>query len=595
MKQDGGPTAIETRLGWVLSGPAEGFHQETVINFTSASSNHMLRVYSDTDLDDLDAGLKRFWELESLGILKEEHPVQQQFSQKISFKGGRYEVHLPWKDSHPPLPDNYDLCRKRLDGVLKRLRQDPEKLHQYNTVIQDQLRLGVVEIVSEPYERSGKRLHYHIMAYLVKKNRHGVSREEKQTTKLRVVYDGSAKTNGPSLNECLHTGPNFGQHILQILLRFWTHRVADIEKAFLMVSIADKDRDVLRFLWVTDVDKADLDRAVYWFTRVVFGVSASPFLLNATIDHHMKKMDLSEEMFVQKFRRFIYVDDVATSLVDVDAAYQFYQKAKLHLAKASFNLRKFATSSPELHRKVAEDELRSHRSIVQSSSNDSEQEPAVQQVLGINWDVKNDLLIFDVSDIAHLIKAAEPTKRNAISLATKFYDPLGVISPVTVKFKQLFQKLCEKQLDWDEPLTEQLLTEWESLTSDLQQFTHSEYLGAIHVLWTTSHMCSEASVMPPRRHMLLSSTYKPEKMVRSVGSQWKQFIMNRVIEIRSLVPPSCWRHCPGTQNPADIPSRGVSSQELQDKMTLWLHGPSIPTMDAFVEMVTPPRWNVSLR
>ena len=68
------------------------------------------------------------------------------------------------------------------------------------------------------------------------------------------------------------------------------------------------------------------------------------------------------------------------------------------------------------------------------------------------------------------MKDTELTKRNAISLATRFYDPLGVISPVTVRFEQLFQKLCEKQLNWDEPLTKELLTEWESLTSDLQQF-----------------------------------------------------------------------------------------------------------------------------
>ena len=300
----------------------------------------MLRVDSITEPESLDAGLKRFWELESLGILKEEHPVQQQFSQRISFKGGRYEVHLPWKSAHPPLPDNYDLCRKRLGGLLNRLRQDPEKLQQYDAVIQDQLRQGVVEVVSEPAKLKGERLHY--------LPHHGVFRHDKQTTKLRVVYDASAKKNGPSLNECLYTGPNFGQNILEILLRFRLHRVAlvgDIEKAFLMVSVVDHDRDALRFLWVTDVNQLATEIAIFRFTRVVFGVSASPFLLNATIDHHMKKMELSDDAFVEKFRQSVYVDDVATSLVDVDTAYKFYRKAKLHLAKASFNLRKLIPHS----------------------------------------------------------------------------------------------------------------------------------------------------------------------------------------------------------------------------------------------------------
>lgn len=87
---------------------------------------------------------------------------------------------------------------------------------------------------------------------------HPVIRRDKSTTKLRVVYDASAKTSGLSLNDCLNPGPKFDQKILDILSRFRVHRVAvmaDIEKAFLMISIADKDREFLRFLWVDDPTK----------------------------------------------------------------------------------------------------------------------------------------------------------------------------------------------------------------------------------------------------------------------------------------------------------------------------------------------------
>ena len=73
--------------------------------------------------------------------------------------------------------------------------------------------------------------------------------------KLRVVYDTSAQMTGASLNECLNPGPKFDQKILDILTRFRVHRVAvtaDVEKAFLMISVADKDREFLRFLWVED-------------------------------------------------------------------------------------------------------------------------------------------------------------------------------------------------------------------------------------------------------------------------------------------------------------------------------------------------------
>jgi hypothetical protein len=58
--------------------------------------------------------------------------------------------------------------------------------------------------------------------------------------------------------------------------------------------------------------------------------------------------------------------------------------------------------------------------------------------------------------------------------------------------------------------------------------------------------------------------------------EWKQFVQNRVNEIRELVPPESWRHCPGAENLADIPSRDVSPRELQEKLDFWLHG--IPTL-----------------
>ena len=77
---------------------------------------------------------------------------------------------------------------------------------------------------------------------------HTVIRHDKETTKLRIVYDASARSGGPSLNYCLCTGPKFDQKILDILLRLRSYRVAlttDIEKAFLMISMASCDRDVV--------------------------------------------------------------------------------------------------------------------------------------------------------------------------------------------------------------------------------------------------------------------------------------------------------------------------------------------------------------
>lgn len=59
------------------------------------------------------------------------------------------------------------------------------------------------------------------------------------------------------------------------------------------------------------------------FTRVVFGVTSSPFLLNATIDTHNKILQEVEHVFVDKFLRSMYVDDLTVSLSDIDSVYEF--------------------------------------------------------------------------------------------------------------------------------------------------------------------------------------------------------------------------------------------------------------------------------
>ena len=640
VKGPGGPTAIETKIGWVLSGPVEGGIQETtMVNFVTTRSTHSLRVDAITEQESLDSSLRRFWDLETLGILKDETSVYEKFTQQITLRRGRYEVHLPWKESHPYLPDNYELCRKRLYGLLKRLRQNPEQLVQYDTIINDQLRQGVVEVVRDPAQFEGGRVHY--------LPHHPVIRLDKDTTKLRIVYDASAKMDGPCLNDCLYTGPKFSQNILDILLRFRLNQIAligDVEKAFLMISVADCDRDVLRFLWVRDPKNPQSEVTVMRFTRVVFGVSASPFLLNATLDHHMAKFESVDRQFVHKFRRSVYVDDLASGAQDIDGAYEFYIKSKLRLAEASFNLRKFDSNSPELRQRIAENE----QSLCQDPSttkpqshvDDLHTEAVERQVLGVRWNVTADHFIFDVSDIYRLMKDTKPTKRNAVSLATRFFDPLGVISPITVRFKLLFQRLCESKTSWDEPLTGALLAEWESLSSDLEQsepiviprycigvdsstvkgyllqgFCDASQRAYAAVLYLrvetevavhTHLLCSKTRIAPvkgvtiPRLELLSAlllarlvstarSALEPDihldKLICFTDSkvalywivgedkEWKQFIQNRVTEIRSLVPAANWRHCPGIRNPADIPSRGVSAAELQDRMDLWLHGP----------------------
>ncbi len=124
---------------------------------------------------------------------------------------------------------------------------------------------------------------------------HLVIRENRATTKLQVVSDASShERESRSLNECLLIRPNLNPDLLGILIKFRQHRIAmmaDITKAFLQISINEKDRDVLRFLWPKEkpVPFEDLKVAIMRMMCVPFGASASPFLLAATIRHHLQK------------------------------------------------------------------------------------------------------------------------------------------------------------------------------------------------------------------------------------------------------------------------------------------------------------------
>ena len=140
--------------------------------------------------------------------------------------------------------------------------------------------MGIIETVPE----QGKKGETHYLVY------HPVIRKDKDTTKLRIVFDASAKTFGPSLNECLYKGPQLTPLVFDILLRFRAQVIAltaDIEKAFHQISVDNDDRDYLRFLWLENIfsDQPTITRNR--FARVIFGVTSSPFCLNPTIRKHV--------------------------------------------------------------------------------------------------------------------------------------------------------------------------------------------------------------------------------------------------------------------------------------------------------------------
>ncbi|CAB4017874.1 E3 ubiquitin- ligase DZIP3, partial [Paramuricea clavata] len=299
------PVAVQTKLGWVLSGSLKSSSEDDdgPTSCAQVSVNLIGHVTSSKNRS-LEACVEKLWDYETLGI-KHEEEASELLNDSIHFNGQRYSLSLPWKEGHSLLPSNYSCSVQRLKGQLLRLKKEPEGLQEYDRVIKEQLELGIIEPVVE-LERADK-IHY--------LPHHAVVRKDAKTTKVRVVYDASSKETkkGVSLNDCLHVGPPLSPLLYHIILRFREKRialVADIEKAFLNIEIDPCDRDCLRFLWVGNIHEDEVKPVEYRFCRVVFGVNCSPFLLNATLQHHLDRFSKGNPELTRKLKDGFYVDDL---------------------------------------------------------------------------------------------------------------------------------------------------------------------------------------------------------------------------------------------------------------------------------------------
>ena len=84
--------------------------------------------------------------------------------------------------------------------------------------------------------------------------------------------------------------------------------------------------------------------------------------------------------------------------------------------------------------------------------------PRMVRVLGLNWDIQEDCLVYKIDDLISFIKSLPPTKRSLLKMSAKIFDPLGFISPITISAKILFQQVCIHKADWDQPLEDDALS-----------------------------------------------------------------------------------------------------------------------------------------
>ena len=612
---------LESKLGWLLSG-------RTSENTVKTQESSMLVLTHGTDIEretkiftntdkhlPMKPSLEDFWNLETIGINDSPEDLQDNealktFHETLRYEAGRYHVSWPWKDDIPCLPENRELAFGRLKSLIHKLRNNPDMVNQYDSIIQDRLDRGVIEKV-QPEPTDDKK---HYIPH------HPVINLSKPTTKVRVVYDASAKTkqDNKSLNECLYRGPVMLQDLTGILLRFRMNKVAmvaDIEKAFLQIGLNDNAKNVTRFFCLKDSNilRTENNTQTFRFCRVPFCVISSPFLLAATLDFHLKTY---KSETAERIRENIYVDNVITGTTSTQKATEFYRESKEIMSKVSMNLRDWASND---------------RAVVEEIHEHDRSSGEQMNVLGLTWTINDDQLSISGINLGQTL-----TKREVLKQIASVFDPLGIFSPVTLKGKLFLQDLWIKKLDWDESVSSEDKIEWETIKSELKKLktcqfpryiglkegkndlvshhllgfcdaSKNAYAAVVYLLqrkgdqsrtdlvFSKLRLAPQKPVSIPRLELLaaLIGTRAIQFVAQHLrldleqkhlwsdsqcvlnwianGKHSSRFVENRLAEIRKH-DNIAFHDIPSKDNPADLASRGSSISDLLES-NLWWHGP----------------------
>ena len=222
------------------------------------------------------------------------------------------------------------MAMKRLKSLCRRFQRDKRFKADYHAVIQEYLGLGhMTKITTDHCTDDGYRLPHH-----------GVIKESSQTTKLRVVFDGSAPTTtGVSLNDVLHTGSKLQDDLFFILLRFRSHQyviTGDVEKMYRQFLVRPEDRKFQQILWRNSDGEVD----IYQLNTVTFGLPAAPYLAIRCLKQLADDEGHRYPRAAMVLQRDFYVDDVLTGVDTKDEARSLRTELTKLLKLAGLNIRK---------------------------------------------------------------------------------------------------------------------------------------------------------------------------------------------------------------------------------------------------------------
>lgn len=363
------------------------------------------------------------------------------------------------------LPNNFFLALGILKSVYKNLEQDFDKLLQYDQVIQDQIKTGIVEPVNNLSSiKNNKNI-----SFLAHK---AVFRANTQSTKCRIVYMSNLCEKGVgnlSHNQVSFPGPNLNKSIdiAVTLMRFDKYLIIfDLVKAFHMIRLHEEFTKKLYFLWFKDIKSKKLDVAAFRFLRLPFGMRFSPSVLMMALYIililHVDLHDNFEIDMRKSLYSLAYMDNLAYTSSDEGDIWLAYNKCQSIFSEFGFSLQQFATNLHDLQTYIDQD---------------NEKVPSTVKLLGLLWNREKDSLKINFT----FLNNKANTLRTILASVNSIYDPLGIYLPTKNRAKLFLNELQNnKSISWDSKLEENMIKEWIKICKQYNASKFSEiprYLG----------------------------------------------------------------------------------------------------------------------
>ena len=379
------------------------------------------------------------------------------------------------------LARNFDLARKILKSTVKKLQKIGDALRQYDAVINEQLKDGIICRVDDINEFLRTNPDAAFMPHS------GVIREDSETTKLRVVFlsNLSEKAQGISHNAISHPGPNLNHSLFHslLLLRFSNYLLTfDLCKAFLQIRVRERDSHKLLFLWYKDPLKGDFTPVCYRFLRLGFGLRFSPFVLLSCLWFILMRNNESDSENLRRIKKVFYaltyMDNISFTADDPKEVEFAYQKSFEIFNAYKFDLQKFYTNCGQLQSGI--------------DTYLEEDSPQVVDLLGLKWNRSSDT--FACAKFS--LDSSANTKRKILSSVNSVFDLCGIVLPIMNRAKFFLHGLqLQEDLGWDDVLNNDQIREWQCICKQIEHSANLKITRSFGSRDSTYNLiaCSDAS------------------------------------------------------------------------------------------------------